>query len=287
MELRAGALIDRYRVEGRLGAGGTAVVYLVRHELFGTRYALKVLRVTSPGIRRRLLREGRVQSRLRHPNVVGVLDVVELDGGPGLIMEYVSGPSLASLLSSLRPTPAQVDSVAVDILEGVAAAHRRGMIHRDIKPANVLLAPEEGRLVARVADFGLAKLIAMGEGGEGHSLETALSRGELTRPGIVLGTPCYMAPEQAVDARDVDARADVWALGCVLYELVTGRRLLAPGRALHSLRRGERPEPSLGPGLPPRWERAVRAALRVDRRERPADAGALRALWGDPGGGRG
>jgi len=274
LDLAAGSHVDRYVIEGPLGVGGTAVVYLVRHAHLGARYALKVLRSPHPDVRRRLLREGQLQSRLRHPNVVAVLDIVDVDGAPGLVMEYITGPSLADFMAALQPTREQIDALARDVLSGVAAAHALGMVHRDLKPANVLLEPSDGRLVARVADFGMAKLLDTGPDDEPG----------LTRTGVVLGTPSYMAPEQATDASHVDARADVWALGAMLYELITGRRLLTQARAFQSLRSGvvDFASPrSLVPEIPERWERAVLAALRIDRDERPADAQALLEIWGE------
>jgi serine/threonine protein kinase/predicted ATPase len=284
VQLPAKTRIERYTIVGLLGVGGTAEVYLVSHENLGALYALKVLRTPHPGIRRRLLQEGRVQSRLRHPNVVRVLDVVDVEGAPGLVMEYIAGPSLAAFLAAMRPTAAQIDALARGLMAGVAAAHERGMIHRDLKPANVLLAPEgDGcSLVPRVTDFGMAKVFQLDP--------TASFEGPLTRTGAVLGTPAYMAPEQAVDASDVDARADVWALGCILYELVTGRRALDPGTAFAALRSGRvalLPPRQLVPELPGRWEAAILAALQADPEDRPPDAGALLALWGAPEAGEG
>jgi len=201
MELTPGRSVDRYTVLGPLGAGGTASVYLARHAALGTLHALKILTAPALAIRQRLLQEGRIQARLRHPNIVPVTEVVECAGCPGLVMEYVDGPTLARFLAQARPTPAQIDDLASALLAGVAAAHAVGLAHRDLKPSNILLAIEGARVIPRIADFGLAKLLDAGPDGD-----------DLTGSGVAMGTPAYMAPEQIRDARAADARADIWAL---------------------------------------------------------------------------
>ena len=158
--MEAGGLSSGQSIEGRytvlrlLGAGGMARVYQVRHAELGSLHALKVLRVSSPEIRERLRQEGRVQSRVRHPNIVAVTDVVSVQGAPGLVMEYIGGPSLRDLLDASRLDHRQADGLARGILDGVEAAHRAGLIHRDLKPGNVLLDPVGDRLVPRITDFG-------------------------------------------------------------------------------------------------------------------------------------
>src|SRR5262249_51361093 len=146
----------------KIGEGGTATVYRVRHRVLGTWHALKVLHLSSERIRQRLMQEARVQAELRHPNVVGVTDVVEVDGEPGLVMELVPGVSLEILLGSSRLTLAQVDDLARGIFAGLAHAHAHGVIHRDLKPANVLLKPgRDGSVTPMVTDFGVAKVLAI------------------------------------------------------------------------------------------------------------------------------
>ena len=271
--LQQGTVVDRYTVEGLLGQGGMAMVLRVRHNQLGTQHALKVLTlVGSASIRERLVQEGRVQANLRHPNVVAVTDLVTLsDGHPGLIMEMVQGPSLEQLLHPQRLTLQQIDELARGILLGVAEAHRHGLVHRDLKPANILLEPADGTYVPKVADFGLAKILA----GDAHS------RG--TRTGASMGTPQYMAPEQVRDSKNVGPAADIFALGAILYELITGQRafdgedLLAIYNAVAACRYA--PIAELAPEAPPRWSRAIEAALQVDDEARPESVEALLALW--------
>ncbi len=269
MELAPGKVVgDRYVVEALLGQGGMAVVYRVRHRTLGTTHALKIVGVPTASGRERLLREGRLQGQLQHPNVVAVTDQVEVQGVPGLVLEFVEGPTLAQLLGTPM-SEAQIDALGAGILAGVAAAHALGLVHRDLKPGNVLVALQDGKAVPKVTDFGLAV----------DPEDAARS----TRTGATLGTPEYMAPEQIRSARDVDPRADVWALGALLYELAAGAPPFEdPDRfaLFQRITTGERaPLRAARAGLPDRMYLAVEAALTVDRDARPADAAALLALW--------
>lgn len=214
----AGDRIGRFRVERFLGAGGIAEVYQVRHELLDTSHALKLLPIARRGLAKRLIQEGRIQAQLQHPNVVSVTDVVEERGQIGLVMEYVEGTSLEELL---REGGAMDFDEAMDlfgqILSGVAAAHMAGVLHRDLKPSNVLLAADGDAVVAKVADFGIAKLA---------SEEATL---KATQGGTPMGTPGYMAPEQITDSAIADQRSDVFALGAILYEMLSGQRAFRGG----------------------------------------------------------
>ncbi len=213
MHVDTGRLIERYVVEGVLGSGGMATVYLLRHRHLGTQHALKVLTHLGPNAELRLMLEGKVQAALRHPNVVAVTDILDVDGTPGLLMEYVPPPSLAAWLAEHQPSLDEAESLFRGIVDGVRHAHRYGLVHRDLKPSNVLLARYDGEgLVPKVADFGLAKLLSDDPAVLGQ-----------TRSGLTMGTPQYMAPEQFRDAKKVDRRADMFSLGCVLYELLAGR----------------------------------------------------------------
>lgn len=254
-----------------------AIVYKVKHTQLGTFHALKVLNTPSPQVRDRMLREGRVQGSLRHPNIVPVTDLVEISGSPGLVMEFVDGPTLESLLDRYRPTLDQADALATAILEGVAYAHRKGFIHRDLKPANVLLANSATGLVPKVTDFGLAKLI---HGEEPEGLHH-------TRSGMIMGTPSYMAPEQIRDSKHVDQRADVFSLGVMLYELVSGKKPFVGDdivKLYTAITSGTfRPIQELVPDIPDRMERAITGALAIDRNSRIQDCDRLLAIWlGDP-----
>jgi len=267
MELQTGAEIERYVVESELGRGGMAVVYRVRHARLGSHHALKLLSLTSRSLQERLLQEGQLQATLRHPNIVAVTDVLDVEGQPGLVMELVEGPTLEDWLLTRRPSYDQAERLFRGVLSAVEAAHAKDLVHRDLKPANVLLAPYSGELVPKVADFGLAKALAEASSRPG------------TRSGVSMGTPKYMAPEQIRDAGGVDARADLFSLGAILYELVTGRPpfdgpdVLSVFNAVASGSFAPLPD-----DVPEHLARAVRGCLVVDPRGRIPDCATLRAV---------
>ena len=268
MKLDPGTRVDRYEVEGPLGSGGMAVVYRVRHVELDTVHALKVINTDDDELRERLLREGRAQGRVRHPAVLAVTDLVDVDGFPGLVLEFVAGGrSLADLLRRGPPSLDEARRLGRALIEGVAAAHRQGLVHRDLKPSNVLIQTVDGVHLPKVADFGLAKVIAD---------ESAA----LTDSGMSLGTPAYMAPEQARDSRSVDHRADLWSLGAILYELVAGHRAFAGGslpEIIASVVQG-RFEP-LPDTVPPELRGAIEAALVTEPEVRIQSADELLARW--------
>jgi len=200
---------DRYVLGPVLGAGGTAHVYRAFDERLGVSVAVKVLSLANPVARDRLKQEATVQAGLRHPHIVSVTDVLDVDGWPAVVMELVDGPTLGDLLDAGPLPPEEAVELFRGILEGVAAAHTAGTVHRDLKPGNVLVARVGRRLHPKVADFGLAKVLAGPGGG--------------TRTGAIMGTPRYMSPEQLSDSKAVDERSDVFALGAILFELLTGR----------------------------------------------------------------
>ncbi len=250
-----------------------ASVYRVRHSQLGSMHALKILKLRGEGIRRRLLREGRVQAMLNHPNLVSVTDVVEVDGSPALVMEYIDGPSLDDFLGRYRLTLPQANELAVGILRGVSEAHKHGLVHRDLKPGNILLQPVDDDLIPKVADFGLAKVLAEAFGPSGGS----------TRSGTTMGTPGYMPPEQIRDSKVVDARADVFALGAILFEMVCDRKAFAGPDIVEVYRKvteGVYTDPrELCPELSVEHEAAIRRALLIEPTERFASAVELLAAW--------
>jgi serine/threonine protein kinase len=282
MELAPGTVVDRFVVDAIIGRGGMASVYRVKHARLGTLHALKVLAVPNTSVQGRLLLEGRVQAQLAHPNVLNVTDILDVSGAPGLLMEYVRGPSLDRILDrSLAWDPrgklltlALVDQLLPGILAGVGAAHALGVVHRDLKPANILLALEGGRIVPKVADFGLVKLF----GDE---------QGRLTRTGATMGTPEYMSPEQIRSSREVDTRTDIFALGAVLYELVTGEPAFSAEGAYEifgKITRGDYVPPrEIRPELPDRVVSAIEAALVIEAAARVPSVGELWRLWAGPG----
>jgi serine/threonine-protein kinase len=204
---RIGSVIAGYRIDSRIGRGGMGVVYRAHHLSLERRAALKVIApdlAESSGFRERFSREARVAAALTHPNIVTVYDAGEVDGTLYLAMQYIEGSDLARMLATdghLKPYRA-ID-VCRQIGDALDAAHERGLIHRDVKPANVLI---EGRN-AYLTDFGLTKRL----GGT-----------QVTMAGDVVGTIHYVAPEQ-IEGREVTARSDIYALGCVLYHCLTGR----------------------------------------------------------------
>lgn len=210
-----GTVVGQYEIIKTLGEGGIARVYLVRHKRLGTLHALKLLHQRSEQMAKRLLQEGRIQARLQHPNIVAVSDVIDVDTQIGLVMEYIEGLSLADLLADGEPMkPKDAVPLFAQMLAGVSAAHRLGVLHRDLKPGNVLLRVDGKAITAKITDFGIAKVASEG----------ALGGERLTRTGTMMGTPGYMAPEQFVDAAHVDLRADVFALGVIFYEMLSGER---------------------------------------------------------------
>lgn len=268
-----GRTIDRYVVESLLGQGGMADVYVVRHSVLATRHALKVLHTDAATLGPRLLTEGKVQATLRHPNLVRVTDTIEVDGAPGLVMDLVEGESLDEHLERRSFDLATKLDIFRAMLDAVAEAHRHGVVHRDLKPANVLITFDRGIPVPRITDFGLVKVLQDGAGLADHMR---------TRSGIPIGTPAYMAPEQVEGLWDVDHRADIFALGSLLYELVSGVRPFqrpTVGETYAAVSRAQyEPLERIAPDAPPAVVTAVHACLRKDRRERPQGVAELAAI---------
>lgn len=216
LALEPGTRLGRYRVNGLLGRGGMGGVFEVEDEQ-GARYAVKspVMDVNASGdVTRRFAREANVLRLLDHPNLVAAIDLFVESGHLFLVMEKVVGRTLGKAIESGPLVPRQALVLVRQILEGVGYAHARDLVHRDMKPDNVLLVDMGGWERVKIIDFGLVKL--MGDA------EAAFGAGALTRTGMVSGTPRYMAPEQAL-GRLVDGRADLYAVGVILYELLAGR----------------------------------------------------------------
>jgi predicted ATPase/Tfp pilus assembly protein PilF len=199
--------VGAYEILGLIGRGGMAEVYAVRHREQERHYALKIASLPHPRLVERFEREVELQARLVHPHVLSVLERLDVHGRPAVLLPLVQGPTLERLLAEGQLATEHALALFRQIVAGVAAIHAAGLVHRDLKPGNVLLELASGGVVAKVSDFGLAK---------------ALQGQRLTQTGILLGTPAYAAPEQRRDAAHVDARADVFALGCILAELLTG-----------------------------------------------------------------
>ncbi|HTR54367.1 MAG TPA: serine/threonine-protein kinase, partial [Kofleriaceae bacterium] len=219
VELIGQVLANRYQIESRIGEGAMGAVYKARHVKVGRAFAVKVLHahlLAEPKVLQRFEREAELAGRLRHPNVIGVVDVGELpDGTRYMVMDFAAGPDLAALLAEAPMAPSRVVHLARQMLEGLYHAHEAGLIHRDFKPENVIVERDtHGAEVPRIVDFGIAILR---EGGDSSD-----APGRLTTNGLVLGTPHYMAPEQAV-ADPIDHRIDLFALGIMIYEMLAGK----------------------------------------------------------------
>ncbi|MFN3197258.1 MAG: bifunctional serine/threonine-protein kinase/formylglycine-generating enzyme family protein [Bradymonadia bacterium] len=278
MDLRD--LGDRYHIETEIGRGSIGIIYRSRDRLLGRPVAVKMLRPELQDRARqrtRFMREAHLTGRLGHPNIVPMYDVGALDGAPCLVMGLLSGLSLRTYIRTQRAATAKMLSWFTQICNGVAFAHRAGIIHRDIKPAHVILG-EYGQVV--LTDWGLAKQIRSTDAG--REAEDGVGRGshrELTRHGDVIGTPAYMAPEQAAGRlNDVDHRVDIYALGAILYEILTGTRPYEASRSIEVLRaiRKGPPEPpcSRAPdrGIPQALESACMQAMAREPADRFATA---------------
>ncbi len=214
--LNSGAIVaDRYRVEGVLGRGGMGTVYSARHVQRGHLVAVKVMAHTSGSGVARFLREAATCARLTSEHVARVFDSGRLpSGAPYLVMEYLSGYELTSVIKRGPAPIADAARIMVQTCVGLAEAHAAGIVHRDIKPENLFVTTRpNGSLLIKILDFGVSKIT-----------RTDLdSESSLTATQALLGTPSYMAPEQLLAAKSVDGRADIWSLGVVLYQLLTNQ----------------------------------------------------------------
>jgi eukaryotic-like serine/threonine-protein kinase len=269
--LAAGTILGDYEIVGGLGKGGMAVVYEARHRLLNKRVAVKVLHSASrkADLSRRFLREAENAARLSHPHVVDVSHVGTAHGLPYLVMEYLEGEDLGAYLKRMGKLEIEATAdLLVPVACAIAAAHEGGVVHRDLKPQNIFLCKARGGgpTIPKVVDFGVSKLL------DSQSLA-------LTDTDAILGTPFYMSPEQAMEAKHVDARTDQFSLGVILYECVTGVRPFA-GDSLFSVLtaivhlRQQAPS-SLSDSMDPDFEALVERALQKKPDERFSSMQAL------------
>lgn len=282
-----GSVLDgQYQIESLLGKGGMGAVYLARHILLGDRVAIKIL---PPEVRsnaewlRRFRREGQAARRFRHANAVTVYDLrTAADGIIYMVMEYVEGQTLdAELKKRVRYTPGEALEILEPIMSVLNTAHAMGVVHRDLKPENIMIgkAQKSGEAPIKLLDLGIAKM---------REIAGVESSGttELTMAGQVLGTPYYMSPEQWGEiSRDgnpeIDGRTDIYSLGLVAYQMISGQRAYA-ATTLHELRREHiavTPPPLVEkiPNVPPAFSAAIDRAIAKDRGDRQATAGELAA----------
>lgn len=291
-----GKVLDgQYQIEALLGKGGMGAVYRARHILLGDRVAIKVL---PPEMRsntewlRRFQREGQAARRFRHPNAVTVYDLrTSADGTIYLVMEYVEGNTIdAELKKRGRFSPADAVAVLEPIMSVLNAAHAMGVVHRDLKPENIMIgkASTGGEPMVKLLDLGIAKLREVA--GAEKTGNTAL-----TIAGQMLGTPYYMSPEQWGELpndgnSEIDGRADIYSLGVVFYELITGRRPFV-GVTLSELRRQHvsiipPPLHQVDERVPESFSRAIARSISKDRGERQSTAGELENELKEISGGR-
>jgi serine/threonine protein kinase len=277
------AIAGRYRLQKQLGHGGMGSVWEATHLVTRRLVAIKFLRATlagRPEMHRRFLREARAAAAVDHPNVVEIYDVFELeDATPVMVMALLRGETFGRRLA--RETTLSLEDtlgVLLPVISAVGTAHALGIVHRDLKPENIFLAREEKSTVVKVLDFGIAKL----------STGDEMLDSVFTVTGTMLGTPHYMAPEQGFGEKDVDHRADIWSIGAMLYEALTGGRPVEGNNLGQVLKRfltsGITPISALVPDLPEEVASLVMRMLARERSERPADLREVHAVLTKYGG---
>jgi serine/threonine-protein kinase len=262
------AVGDHYELGGEIGRGGMSVVYSARDRRLNRPVAIKVLPpelAYDPAVRTRFMREAQTSAQLSHAHIVPIYDVGEREGLAYFVMALVAGGNLAAFLAQIpRPPIDDVRRLLREICDALTYAHQRGVVHRDIKPDNILLDAEGGRAV--VTDFGIARAMEAG--------------GRLTATGIAVGTPAYMSPEQAVGEREVDGRSDIYSLGVLGYQMLTGRVPFTGGNSmallLKHITESPRPISELRPDAPRALCDAIDRALVKDREDRWPTAIAFR-----------
>ena len=274
-----GQIIDSYKITGELGRGGMGVVYEAQDTRLGRRVALKFVPEQATADRdavSRFLREARAASALNHPNICTIHDIGEHEGRPYIVMERMEGETLDQRVSRGPMTTEQAIELSIQIADALDAAHEAGFIHRDIKPSNIFVTT---RGQAKVLDFGLAKLVAGPEPPLGSAAETE-SRHVVTTPGSAVGTVAYMSPEQSL-GKDLDARSDLFSLGVVIYEMVTGKRAFGgttTAAIFNEILHGAPTSPvRLNPDVPEGVEGLINRALEKDPGLRYQSAADLRS----------
>lgn len=267
----AGSLEARYRMEGVIASGGMGVVVAATHKHLGTRVAIKLLHEASGTMRQRFLREAKLAATLTSPYVARVLDYgFNASGQPMLVMDYVEGRTLKRRMADGPERPAEALRLARELLLALSEVHHAGIVHRDIKPANVLLMKDAAGVEhVKLIDFGIAKRLGARDD-------------DLTGSGEILGTVSYMAPEQIAGTASVDQRADLFSVGVVLYEMLSGRRAFeSSARGFTVAMSQGRTDVPFAPlrdvvaGLDVRLERVVSRCLEIDPSSRFPDASAV------------
>ncbi|HYO91957.1 MAG TPA: protein kinase [Pyrinomonadaceae bacterium] len=271
MPLPEKSLIGRYEIRSQLGAGGMGEVYLAYDTQLHRLVALKILpaHLASDVQRmRRFTQEARSASSLSHPNIIAIYEIGQADSVHFIATELVDGVTIRHLMARSRMTLRDVFDIAIQVASALASAHEAGIIHRDIKPENVMLRHDG---YVKVLDFGLAKLTEKVQAGKASDPEAETVSVINTDPGVVMGTVQYMSPEQARGLA-VDARTDIWSLGCILYEMITGRLPFKGATSSDVIACILEREPaslvSYAPDIPKELERIVTKSLEKDVEER-------------------
>ena len=269
-----------YEILSLLGSGGMGEVYRARDTTLQRAVAIKVLPESlarDPERVARLQREARTLAALNDPNIAAIFGFEEADGRHALVLELVEGPTLAERLARGRLTIPEATAIAKQIAKALEAAHRQGIVHRDLKPANIKVR-EDGTV--KVLDFGLAKALDAAPADVALSSPTITSPAVMTAAGLILGSAAYMSPEQAKGLA-ADPRSDIWAFGCVLYEMLTGRRAFEGAgvtETLAAILRGEPDWSALPPDLPPAVRTLTMRCLEKDRSDRVQDISTARFI---------
>lgn len=264
----------KYQIERLLGEGGMGSVFSALHLTTQRRVALKFLKneyCADGVVVARFIREARAAGTLDHPNTIQILDVAQDDGGaPLLVMEYLDGETLAAAIARGRLSVEQLAYTMVPVLSALAHAHAKGIVHRDMKPENIFLARRGGELIPKILDFGIAKVLKDDE---------QPNKMTLTSTGTMLGTPYYMSPEQVAGRKDLDHRCDIWAMGVILYECLTGRKPFMGenfGQLFAALLQDEPPLiTNLVPSVPTDVARVIHRCLAKRRDDRIDNAGEI------------
>ena len=274
MTLDPGSRLGPYEITAQIGAGGMGVVYRATDTTLGRQVAIKVLPESMAGDGDRLARfdrEARTLAALNHPHVAAIYGLERSADATALVMELVEGPTLADRIATGAIPVDEALPIARQIAEALEAAHDQGIIHRDLKPANIKLRPDG---VVKVLDFGLAKTLEpQGPTAASVSMSPTITTPAMTAMGVILGTAAYMSPEQA-RGRAADRRSDIWSFGCVLYEMLTGRRAFRGedvSETLADVLRGEPAWDGLPPDLSPSTTAFLKRCLQKDVRQRLGD----------------
>jgi len=285
---QAEAYIGQYEIIRKLGEGGMGVVYLARDSRLGRRVAIKVLRTQDKELTRRFIIEARTTARCTHENIVIIHDAGEHNKSPFMVLEFLEGKALSDYLESDPPTIPHAVEIMVSVVRALVRAHEQGIVHRDLKPDNIFVT-DSGTV--KVLDFGIAKLLKKdmsavqslrlpSQGARGAMLQSMSGAGTLGATGIA-GTACYMSPEQWHTPGDVDHRSDIWAVGCTLFELITGQNPLehheTPTRVAQYLLSEEVMPTALSYGakIPEQLSEIIARCLAKKREERFKDARSL------------